>query len=109
MDWTPFEIGIGIHTGTAIVGNLGSERKMEFTAIGETINVAARLVEFSKKFCNAIVVSEPVATFAQSLYELDHLGAHPIRGLGRQMHLSRLKRRKIVFHPQFDPTERRAA
>ncbi|MFC1534091.1 adenylate/guanylate cyclase domain-containing protein [Thermodesulfobacteriota bacterium] len=46
----PMEIGVGIHTGKAILGNLGSSTKMEYTAIGDTVNTAARLEEFTKQF-----------------------------------------------------------
>ena len=50
MDNKPIQIGIGLHTGKAILGNLGSKTKMEYTAIGDTINTAARLQELTKQF-----------------------------------------------------------
>jgi class 3 adenylate cyclase len=46
----PMSIGVGLHTGLAIVGNIGSQSKMEYTAVGNTINTAARLQELTKFF-----------------------------------------------------------
>jgi adenylate cyclase len=56
----PLAIGIGIHQGSAIVGNMGSPAKMEFTAIGDSVNTSARLESATKQYGVDILVSQPV-------------------------------------------------
>jgi len=53
----PFAIGIGIHSGKAVVGNLGTERRVEFTAIGDAVNLASRLESATKELGWHIVAS----------------------------------------------------
>jgi len=61
QDKETFEIGIGINTGSAIVGNVGSENRMDYTVIGDTVNVAGRLQQMAKG--GEIVIGEQ--TYAQ--------------------------------------------
>lgn len=56
----PLAIGIGIHQGPAIVGNMGSSAKMEFTAIGDSVNTSARLESATKQYGVDILISQPV-------------------------------------------------
>ena len=54
----PIETRIGLHTGPAIVGNMGSAKRFDYTAIGDTVNLASRLEGANKAFGTRILVSE---------------------------------------------------
>lgn len=76
-------IGVGITTGEAIVGYVGSAERMQYTVIGATVNLAARLQELSKELDADIVVSaETYAQVADRVIAQD-LGEHPVRGFDK--------------------------
>lgn len=73
---------IGINTGEAIVGNIGSDKRMDFTVIGDVVNVAARLQEFGKELDADILVS--AATFREVAGQFPFQGVPPVVLRGRR-------------------------
>ena len=71
-DKETFEIGSGINTGSAIVGNLGSENRMDYTAVGDTVNVAARLQQTAKG--GEIIIGEETYDQTQSRFRMQKKG-----------------------------------
>lgn len=74
------QIGIGINSGEVIVGNIGSEDRMDYTAIGDTVNVASRIEALTKGHPDAILISENTYHSASDIINARELGPMPIRG-----------------------------
>jgi adenylate cyclase len=74
----PISIGIGINAGQAIVGYIGSESRLDYTAIGDTINTAARLE--SKAQPGQIVISENAAQILDESFRINPIGTQALKG-----------------------------
>jgi adenylate cyclase len=71
---------LGINSGPAIVGNIGSAEHMEYTAIGDTVNLAARLESATKELGLEIVISEHTYSAVRPLYRWKSAGEITLRG-----------------------------
>jgi len=82
-----FEIGVGINSGIAIVGNVGSSIRTEYTAVGDTVNIASRLEPMNKEFKTSILITENTRIDLQGDYHLRNLGNTFLRGKKKEITL----------------------
>lgn len=91
-----FQIGIGVHTGDAIIGNVGSDKRTQYTAIGDTVNAASRIEALTKDFKAHLIISETTAAALGDKVKLVELGEAELKGREKPLR---------VFKPEGFPGE----
>ena len=86
----PFITRFGIHVGEAVVGNVGSTERMNYTALGNTVNLAARLEGLNKQTGTTILVSEDVYRRVENLFGFRALDAVIAKGMSKETRIFEL-------------------
>ncbi|MBT4864326.1 MAG: HAMP domain-containing protein [Planctomycetaceae bacterium] len=73
-------IGVGIHTGTAIVGSMGSDDRLEYTAIGDTVNLASRVEGLTKSVGEPLLMTAAAAECIADSFDIQPLEPQSVKG-----------------------------
>ena len=93
-------IGIGLHTGTLTAGNVGGRDRLEYSVVGETVNLASRLEALTKEFQVGVVMSPHTRDLLGDHFETLPLGEVTVRGFTDAVHIHTLGNR---LSPEVEP------
>ncbi len=97
--WPPYDTRFGLHVGDAVVGNIGSSDRMNYTALGATINLASRLEGLNKNYGTSVLVSSAVRERAGSAFLFRSVDSIRPKGFAEAIEVSELRGERSKASP----------
>jgi len=95
----PLDVGIGINTGLAIIGNIGSETRLDYTAIGDTVNLGARLEALTRQYGCYLIIGPRTRVLAGEIIQVESLGKVGVKGKKVEVDVFRVTSLRDPRHP----------
>ncbi len=90
LGFADMRVGIGVATGQATVGNVGSGRLVQYTAVGDTVNLASRLEQLTKEYDVSVLANERAREEAAGVAQFAEAAQLTVRGIGRPLRVFRV-------------------
>ena len=90
----PIGVGVGVNSGKAVAGNMGSSNRLNYTVLGEEVNLASRLCAIAP--AGEVYLSEATAAEVSNTLSVKALGVHQIKGFSKGCHVFRVNPRTLT-------------